>query len=173
MVDSSGWIMALSEGSGEVLPGTTQLDLWGEEWRIDRISSLPGGNSTGKILVSRPWPGERPDWARDDREQMEFYPTVFGLVITPAPASVDPDAAVADVFEQLAQEMGENAGEQVVMDMSLEGLQAMMNEHGIGLEQAVAFAVITHLTGHFQVVLQTAVSVAREWGRREGAAGAE
>ncbi|UQA91647.1 hypothetical protein [Streptomyces halobius] len=87
MINTDGW-MVVNEVTGDApIKGDTVTSFRGEEWRLDAISRLPEGNSMGRVLVSRECPECRGkehvvSWHRDEREQREFLPSVFDLVIT-------------------------------------------------------------------------------------------
>lgn len=99
MPDMTGWTVNeyKKDERGKVVEivrtvsaGEEVTDFRGEKWTFDRVSRLPGGNSQGKVLASRPCghtaqdhgPKGRVYWCTG-QERRELYPSVFDLVIQP------------------------------------------------------------------------------------------
>lgn len=160
MVDSTGWKLVNSETGRTVLPGVELLDFKGEEWRIDMISRLPEGNSTGRVTCSRPWQGERPHWAADrDRDIQEVYPSVFRLEIVK-----DIPQAEQDIFAQLSEEMSETA-EEIGKAMAIEAIRQGVEATGHSAACIIGQSMITHMVQSLSSLLNTALGAAEAYGR--------
>lgn len=73
-------------GGVAIDPGFELKSFRGETWTFRSVTRLPGGGSTGKVLVDRPCGHEREDgecldafWCRGV-ESHEFFPSVFDLL---------------------------------------------------------------------------------------------
>lgn len=74
------WRMIDSTTGEMIKPGTDRKDFRGETWRIVKISCTPETGKTGKVMAT-----DGKGWTR------EYYPSVFGLVITDR--EITPDMA--------------------------------------------------------------------------------
>lgn len=154
MANIKGWRMVREDSGGEVYPGTTQLDSRGKEWRVLGAARAPEGASTGRVLV-------------EDAEGVKngFYPHVFGLKIVPAEA--EPEGAEA-LFAALGADFGGNIVQETAKELTMEGIDHMVEGHGIPPTHAIGMTVMASLMENATEAIMAGIMMAHEHGRRQG-----